>query len=130
MNTSRLEVTLRKACVAISYGVDELIPADIAIGLKNELEAAIAEQKDPISHYARGYTDAMHRVEQAKPQEPVAWTHVCNALCVNDLELWVNSCPHCGKPRTHPQAQEDAYGMCVNGCARQCDFCLKHYGKA
>lgn len=43
---------------------------------------------------------------------------------------------HCPPPATgfseniSSQAQEDVYGMCVNGCARQCDFCLKHYGKA
>lgn len=31
--------------------------------LMEDLEAAIAEQKDPISHYARGFTDAIHRLK-------------------------------------------------------------------
>ena len=30
--------------------------------------------------------------------EPVAWSHGCNALCAN-IDLWIGSCPHCGKPR-------------------------------
>ena len=29
----------------------------------------------------------------------VAWKHDCNALLIGDLELWVENCPHCGKPR-------------------------------
>lgn len=35
--------------------------------------------------------------------EPVAWLHDCAALLTNDVELWINACPHCGKPRTTPQ---------------------------
>lgn len=34
--------------------------------------------------------------------EPVAWTHDCAALLTNDVELWIDACPHCGKPRTSP----------------------------
>lgn len=37
---------------------------------------------------------------QQGEQQPVAWTHSCNALCINGLELWCDHCPHCGKPRT------------------------------
>ena len=36
----------------------------------------------------------------AQHGEPVAWTHSCNALCTDGLELWIDHCPHCGKPRT------------------------------
>ncbi|CAB4134739.1 hypothetical protein UFOVP275_8 [uncultured Caudovirales phage] len=62
MNTSLL-----KRCLDVirnggaTYDIDECV---------KDLEAAIAEQKDPISHYARGFTDAMHKAEQAKLQEP------------------------------------------------------------
>ena len=31
-----------------------------------------------------------------------AWKHDCAALLTNDVEFWIASCPHCGKPR--PQA--------------------------
>lgn len=53
------------------------------------------------------------RAENARlreQQEPVAWKHTCNALCVNGLELWIDKCPHCGKPRQkHPaEDAEDA----------------------
>ena len=41
-----------------------------------------------------------------REQEPVAWKHDCAALCTNDVELWIDACPHCGKPRTAaPPAQ-------------------------
>ena len=33
--------------------------------------------------------------------EPVAWKHDCAALLANDVELWIDACPHCGKPRMH-----------------------------
>ena len=31
--------------------------------------------------------------------EPLAWRHDCAGLCTNDVELWIDACPHCGKPR-------------------------------
>ena len=30
--------------------------------------------------------------------EPVGWTHSCPILCLDGVELWINKCPHCGKP--------------------------------
>ena len=49
--------------------------------------------------------------EQAK-QEPVAWKHDCAALCANHVELWIDNCPHCGKPRPAPvqQAEQEPVG--------------------
>lgn len=38
--------------------------------------------------------------ELAQQGDPVAWRHNCNALCTDGLELWIDHCPHCGKPRT------------------------------
>ena len=45
---------------------------------------------------------------QAAPgrMEPVAWLHDCAALLTNDVELWIDACPHCGKPRNAPQHVE------------------------
>jgi hypothetical protein len=40
--------------------------------------------------------------ETQPDQEPVAWKHDCAALLQNDVELWIDRCPHCGKPRTAP----------------------------
>jgi hypothetical protein len=50
-------------------------------------------------------------------QEPVAWKHDCAALLQNDVELWVDRCPHCGKPRatTKPEPMTDAQmADCIN----------------
>jgi hypothetical protein len=40
---------------------------------------------------------------------PVAWKHDCAALLQNDVELWVDRCPHCGKPRATPPAAQPDY---------------------
>ena len=40
---------------------------------------------------------------QPVARAPVAWKHDCAALLTNDVELWIDACPHCGKPRNAPQ---------------------------
>ena len=35
------------------------------------------------------------------------WKHSCNALCMDDVELWIPQCPHCGKPDPTPPVSED-----------------------
>ena len=75
---------------------------------------------------SQGMIDAMPPVEEigywamyeaaiaAAPQpEPVdvgsvGWKHDCAALCANDIELWIDRCPHCGKPRhNHPPTDDE-----------------------
>lgn len=50
------------------------------------------------SKQADHFRDATQMVKADAVKMQPAWTHVCNALCVNDLELWCDRCPHCGKP--------------------------------
>ena len=38
--------------------------------------------------------------------EPVAWTHSCNVLCLDGVELWIDRCPHCGKPASAAREQK------------------------
>ena len=38
---------------------------------------------------------------------PEGWKHSCNALCMDDVELWIPQCPHCGKPAPTPPVSED-----------------------
>ena len=45
-------------------------------------------------------------IEQAEKQEFVAWKHDCAALLQNGIELWIDRCPHCGKPRNTPPQRE------------------------
>ena len=42
---------------------------------------------------------------QQQDAQPVAWKHDCAALLTNDVELWIDACPHCGKPRIQPAQQ-------------------------
>jgi hypothetical protein len=45
--------------------------------------------------------------EQAREGEAVAWHHGCNVLCA-DIDLWIDRCPHCGKPRPAAPAPQPA----------------------
>ena len=36
--------------------------------------------------------------KKAREQKHVYWTHSCNVLCLDNVELWIDRCPHCGKP--------------------------------
>ena len=44
---------------------------------------------------------------QAREGEVVAWHHGCNVLCA-DIDLWIDRCPHCGKPRPAAPAPQPA----------------------
>ena len=57
-------------------------------------------------------------------QEPMPWKHDCAALLINGVELWVDHCPHCGKPRTSPSAQQEPVGEVTDavGDAFKCEF--------
>ena len=57
----------------------------------------VADQHSELKHLRTQLATAQAEIAELKYQ-PVAWKHVCNALCVNDLELWIARCPHCGKP--------------------------------
>lgn len=58
-------------------------------------------------------TDSEHkgclRAAKQEPAQavPVAWKHDCAALLTNNVELWIDACPHCGKPRSAPPAIDD-----------------------
>ena len=43
--------------------------------------------------------------ERAEPVYTACWNHGCNALCA-EIDLWVNRCPHCGKPAPQAAMQE------------------------
>ena len=61
----------------------------------------------------------------AQPQqEPMPWKHDCAALLINGVELWVDHCPHCGKPRTSPPARkpltdDQIYMHCPNWLSQE-----------
>ena len=61
------------------------------------------QHKDPID-FARSVLALWG--QPARSGEPVAWKHDCAALLTNDVELWIDACPHCGKPRNAPQPVE------------------------
>ncbi len=67
-----------------------------------ELESQLAQRfdaADMATAAAQGFRDGVAPVSAVS--EPVAWKHDCAALLANDVELWIDACPHCGKPRMH-----------------------------
>jgi len=55
------------------------------------LENDFRKQLDELSQ--RNY-DLRHQPRQVS----VSWKHDCAALLQNGIELWIDQCPHCGKP--------------------------------
>lgn len=66
------------------------------------IDAGLPNQSMLNKGYA-AYQAGLKAITELESQEPVAWKHDCAALLQNNIELWVDGCPHCGKPRTvHP----------------------------
>ena len=78
--------------------------------LKGMYIEGFTQDNSPINNAITAIREAL--AEQPAQQEPVAWKHDCAALLTNDVELWIDRCPHCGKPRTTPQpAQQQDSGL-------------------
>ena len=72
-----------------------------------------AQQQEPASEedmkvYKAIAANYYASLQPAQQQEPAVWNHDCAALLQNDVELWIDRCPHCGKPRTTPPAMRRA----------------------
>lgn len=69
--------------------------------LINALRAARCCVKDG-SAVAQQIDAALAQAEAKTIQSPVAWKHGCDVIGAN-VELWIDRCPSCGKPRPTPQ---------------------------
>ena len=57
-----------------------------------------------------GFARAVYEAGRASPASVLGgWKHSCNALCMDDVELWIPQCPHCGKPDPTPPVSEDRW---------------------
>ena len=105
-------IALVKAWGKTAYGMH----ADAMAALLEEL--INAPESEPVA-YATGYYagclsiatidgrvlpagTALYLAPPAPPalSVPDGWKHDCAGILANDVELWVDSCPHCGKPRS------------------------------
>ena len=106
---------------------------DIPLTVHYDLEFSMSKETDLLRRAAEGMADLAGHCEQQSPPEasyaaqcrvdaasllaladkweraePVytaCWNHGCNALCA-EIDLWVNRCPHCGKPAPQAAMQE------------------------
>lgn len=93
--------------------------------------------RDGFGGYESQWTEGASEGWQAalQPQaaaEPVEWKHDCSALCVNNLRLWVDRCPHCGKPRTEttPPATQAALTAALEALKNSVDTVWEEYTEA
>ncbi len=71
-------------------------------------------------------SDLRTAIEVSEKKEYVAWKHDCSALLQNDIELWIDRCPHCGKPRIPtPLAEPEVDSMLVNTDGEMIDIVKK-----
>ena len=57
----------------------------------------------------------------------VGWKHDCAALCANDIELWIDRCPHCGKPRhNHPPTDDELLNKAEQVESEPAMWVMKH----
>lgn len=72
-----------------------------------------SEMQDNFTLFSLGWQAAIayERSEKSQAQQTEsrytsAWKHSCAALLTDGVELWVDRCPHCGKPKPLPPAPE------------------------
>ena len=85
------------------------------------------------SYEYTGFTSMYKAMLAAAPQpEPVdvgsvGWKHDCAALCANDIELWIDRCPHCGKPRhNHPPTDDELLNKAEQVESEPAMWVMKH----
>lgn len=87
------------------YCADSL--PDLTVTALQKLRTMLASSPQPEAEqaarefgreFAQVFPGAQPEAAPAVAQVP-HWSHSCNALCVDDLKLWVDTCPHCGMPR-------------------------------
>ena len=80
-----------------------------------------------------GFTSTYKAMLAAAPQPEqvdvgsVGWKHDCAALCANDIELWIDRCPHCGKPRhNHPPTDDELLNKAEQVESEPAMWVMKH----
>ena len=83
-----------------------------------------------VSHtYEETYSAMLAAAPQPEQveSEPVGWKHDCAALCANDIELWIDRCPHCGKPRhNHPPTDDELLNKAEQVESEPAMWLMKH----
>ena len=84
-------------CTAVFWEAWQAKQSELAAEYEQETELLRAQLKYTLAQVA----DREARIRQLEAERvPEGWKHICNALCVDGLELWVAACPHCGMPRS------------------------------
>ena len=79
--------------------------------------------------YEETYSAMIAAAPQPEPVDvgSVGWKHDCAALCANDIELWIDRCPHCGKPRhNHPPTDDELLNKAEQVESEPAMWVMKH----
>ena len=79
--------------------------------------------------YEETYSAMLAAAPQPEPVDvgSVGWKHDCAALCANDIELWIDRCPHCGKPRhNHPPTDDELLNKAEQVESEPAMWVMKH----
>ena len=110
----------------------------VLVPIEPSEEMAGAGWDDAVEHEAENIDiydiAAIYRVMIAAAPQPeqvdvgsVGWKHDCAALCANDIELWIDRCPHCGKPRhNHPPTDDELLNKAEQVESEPAMWVMKH----
>ena len=90
---------------------------------------AAAPQPEPNPNWCAGCSPDNCSGCGAEPVDvgSVGWKHDCAALCANDIELWIDRCPHCGKPRhNHPPTDDELLNKAEQVESEPAMWVMKH----
>lgn len=103
----------KQAAVLLQQHSDDVMPhhvllADMAALLQELMDAPTPKPFGYFKAEPFGWTDCAETDDGAialfaappAPSVPDGWKHDCAGIMQNDVELWLDSCPHCGKPKT------------------------------
>lgn len=93
------------------------------------LMIAAAPQPEPNRNWCAGCSPDNCSGCGAEPVDvgSVGWKHDCAALCANDIELWIDRCPHCGKPRhNHPPTDDELLNKAEQVDSEPAMWVMKH----
>ena len=108
MNAEQKQRALDLIDVTKTYRLDaEECAVQMAALLQELVDAPTPEPFGYFKDEPFGWTDCAETDDGAialfaappAPSVPDGWKHDCAGILANDVELWVDSCPHCGKPR-------------------------------
>jgi hypothetical protein len=121
-NYAKINRTIADLVTDIANAAEAPTPAEV-LTTTNQAQTSSSQveapESEPFGYFKAepfGWTDCAETDDGAialytappAPSVSDGWKHDCAGILQNDVELWVDSCPHCGKPRPAAPAPAEA----------------------